>query len=152
MASPTQWMWVWISFGSWWWTGKPVSAVHGVAKSWTGLSDWTELNSELEEFVSNWSLVHKHSNLTHSFHKYQTPDTALLEKLFCNITSGLPRCGLVVKNWTANAGDAVLMPGEENGNPLQDSCLGNSMDRGAWRATVHGVTRVGLDLETKKQQ
>ena len=32
-------------------------------------------------------------------------------------------------------------PGEGNGNPLQSSCLGNPMDRGAWRATVHGVTK-----------
>ena len=32
-------------------------------------------------------------------------------------------------------------PGEGNGNPLQDSCLGNPMDRGAWQATVHGVTK-----------
>ena len=32
-------------------------------------------------------------------------------------------------------------PGEENGNPLQYSCLENSMDRGAWWATVHGVTK-----------
>ena len=32
-------------------------------------------------------------------------------------------------------------PGERNGNPLQYSCLGNPMDRGAWRATVHRVTK-----------
>ena len=32
-------------------------------------------------------------------------------------------------------------PGEENSNPLQYSCLGNSVDRGAWWATVHGVTK-----------
>ena len=32
-------------------------------------------------------------------------------------------------------------PGEGNGNPLQDSCLGNPMDRGAWRATVHEVAK-----------
>ena len=32
-------------------------------------------------------------------------------------------------------------PGEENGNPLQYSCLENSMDRRAWQATVHGVTK-----------
>ena len=30
-------------------------------------------------------------------------------------------------------------PGDGNGNPLQYSCLGNAMDRGAWGATVHGV-------------
>ena len=32
-------------------------------------------------------------------------------------------------------------PGIGNGNPLQYSCLGNPMDRGAWRATVHGVAK-----------
>ena len=47
----------------------------------------------------------------------------------------------------ANAGDADLIPGsgrssgEGNGNPLQYSCLGNPIDRGAWRATVHGVAK-----------
>ena len=40
-------------------------------------------------------------------------------------------------------------PGEENGNPLQYSCLENPMDRGAWWATVHGVARVRHDLVTK---
>ena len=55
---------------------------------------------------------------------------------------------LVVKNPPANAGDlreAVSIPesgrspGEGNGNPLQNSCLENLMDRGAWWVTVHGV-------------
>ena len=52
-------------------------------------------------------------------------------------TDGLPGC-LVVKNLPANAGDGGLIPGleispgEGNGNPLQYSCLGNYMDRGAW--------------------
>ena len=36
-------------------------------------------------------------------------------------------------------------PGEGNGNPLQYSCLENPLDRGSWRATVHGVARVGHD-------
>ena len=55
--------------------------------------------------------------------------------------------GLVVKNPLANAGDVGLLSGlgralgEGNGNPLQFSCLGNPMDRGAWWATVHGVER-----------
>ena len=40
-------------------------------------------------------------------------------------------------------------PGEGNGNPLQFSCMENPMARGAWQATVHGVARVGHDLETK---
>ena len=51
----------------------------------------------------------------------------------------------------ANAGDMGSIsglgrcPGEGNGNPLQYSCLGNPMDRGAWWAVVHGVARVGHD-------
>ena len=55
--------------------------------------------------------------------------------------------GLVVKNSPANAGDMGLIPGlgrspgEGNGNPLQYSCLGNLMDRGAWWATVHGAAK-----------
>ena len=43
-------------------------------------------------------------------------------------------------------------PGEGNGNSLQYSCLGNPIDKGAWRATVHGVTRVRRDLVAKQQQ
>jgi len=55
--------------------------------------------------------------------------------------------GSVVKNPPANAGEAGSIPGsgrspgEGNGNPLQYSCLENPMDRGAWWATVHGVTK-----------
>ena len=46
MASPTQWTWVWVNSGSWWWTGKPgMLQSMGVTKSWTWLSDWTELSS-----------------------------------------------------------------------------------------------------------
>ena len=61
----------------------------------------------------------------------------------------------VVKNPPANAGDLGLIPGSErsagegNGNPLQYSCLGNPMDRGDWRAIVHGVARVRHDIASK---
>ena len=55
--------------------------------------------------------------------------------------------GSAVKNLPANAGDTGSMPGsgrssgEGNGNPLEYSHLGTPMDRGAWRATVHGVAK-----------
>ena len=55
--------------------------------------------------------------------------------------------GSVAKNPPADAGDVDLIPGlgrspkEENGNPLQYSCLGNLMDRKVWQATIHGVTK-----------
>ena len=58
----------------------------------------------------------------------------------------------MVKNLPASEGDASSIPGSGrssgvgNGNPLQYSCLENSMDRGAWRATVYGVTRSRAQL------
>ena len=73
----------------------------------------------------------------------------------------------VVKNPSAKAGDTRDVgsvpglrrsPGEGNGNPLQYSCLENPMDRGAWQATVHRVTKIwtqqkeispGISLEGK---
>ena len=55
--------------------------------------------------------------------------------------------GLVDKESACSAGYlSERSPGEGNGNPLQYSCLENPMERGAWRTTVHGVTRVGHDL------
>ena len=59
----------------------------------------------------------------------------------------------MVKNLPANAGDTRDMgsipelgrsPGGGNGNPLQFSCLENSMDRGAWWAKIHGVAELDL--------
>ena len=51
---------------------------------------------------------------------------------------GIPG-GTVAKNPPTNAGAADV--GSIPGNPLQAFCLGNPMDREAWQATVHGVTR-----------
>ena len=59
------------------------------------------------------------------------------------------------KESSCNAGDPGLIPGsgrssgKGNGYPLQYSCLGNPMDRGAWWATVHVVIRVRHDLVTE---
>ena len=62
--------------------------------------------------------------------------------------------GSAVKKLPANAGDAGVIPGwgispgEGNSNSLQHSCLGNSMDKRAWQATVHGVEK---ELDTTEQ-
>ena len=56
----------------------------------------------------------------------------------------------VVKNPPANEEDVSWIPGSRrslgvgNGNPLQYSCLGNPMDRGTWRATVHGIEELDM--------
>ena len=64
---------------------------------------------------------------------------------------------LVIKNPPADAGSARDVglipglgrsPGKGNGNPLQYSCLENSMDRGAWWATVHGDAKSQTRLST----
>ena len=81
MASLTQWTWVWLNSGSWWWTGRP-----GVLQSWghksqTPLSDWTELvltivNSaamNIRMHVSSWIMIFRdgtagsYSNFIFSF-------------------------------------------------------------------------------------
>ena len=64
-------------------------------------------------------------------------------------------CGAVVKNPPANAGDVGDVgsipglgrsPGGGQGNPLKYSCLENPMDRGAWQAIVHRVTKSRTQL------
>ena len=63
---------------------------------------------------------------------------------------------LVGKESACNAGDLGLFlglgrsVGEENGNPLQYSCLKNPMDKGAWQATVHGVTKSDTQLSNEQ--
>ena len=67
-----------------------------------------------------------------------------------------PHCGLPgasdSKEFACNAGDLGLTPGsgrspgEGNDNLLQHSCLENPMDRGAWRATVHGAAKIWARL------
>ena len=69
---------------------------------------------------------------------------------------------LVVKNLPANAGDtrdtgsihgSGRFPGVGNGTPLQYSCQENSMERGAWQATIQrGHEKVGHNLATKQHQ
>ena len=69
---------------------------------------------------------------------------------------GAPQVALVVKNQPPDAGDMGSIPGlgrspgVANGNQLQYSCLENSMVRGVWRATVHGVakSRTQLSMHT----
>ena len=67
------------------------------------------------------------------------------------VCTGFP-CGSDSKESACNAGDPDLIPGmgrspgERNGNPLQYSCLENSMDRGVWLATVHGLAKTWTRL------
>ena len=82
-------------------------------------------------------------------------DLALRQKLQGNF-SGASQMALVVKNLPAKAGDTGASrsvpgsgrsPGVRNDNPLQYSCLGNPLDRGAWWATVHRVAKSQTQLK-----
>ena len=68
------------------------------------------------------------------------------------ITFAYDSSGSDGKESAYNAGDPGLIPGsgrspgEGNGNPLQYSCLENPMDRGAWPATIHGISKSRTQL------
>ena len=76
-------------------------------------------------------------------------------RFYITYSKGIASHSSVSKESACNAGDrgliprSVRSPGEGNGNPLQYSCLENSMDRGSWQATVYGLTRVRHSLATK---
>ena len=69
MASPSQWTWVWVNCGSWWWTGRPgmLQSMNGVAKSQTQLSNWTELN-----YLLNNNIINQRDCLNNHSRKTQT--------------------------------------------------------------------------------
>ena len=124
--------------GAWW------AAVHGVAESWTRISDFT--------FTFHFHALEQEMATHSSVLAWRIPGTVE--------PGGLPSMGShrVGHDWsdlaaassssnTIDTGDTGSVPGsgrypgEENGNPLQYSCLENPMDRGAWWATVHGVAK-----------
>ena len=80
-----------------------------------------------------------------SFHSYELDYSWCWEFWYSQSIRGFPG-GSDGKESASNVGDLGSIPGsgrprgEGNGNPLQYSCLENSMDRGAWRAIVHGDT------------
>ena len=81
---------------------------------------------------------------------YPKKTKTLAKKIYSSLCS----LAQTLKNLLANAGEPGSIsglgrsPGEGNGNQPQYSCLENPMDRGAWRATVHGLQRVRHDRET----
>ena len=93
------------------------AVIHGVAKSRTRLSDWTE-----------------------TYRKRAS--------LIVQLVKNLP----VMQETQVQFLVWEDSPGAGNGNPFQYSCLENSMDREAWKATVHEVARIGHDLVTKERE
>ena len=77
---------------------------------------------------------------------YASSTPTSLSSLAYSVTTDTARCSSDGKETACNPGDQGLIPGlgrslEGNSNPLQYSCLENSMDKGAWWATIHRVTK-----------
>ena len=91
-------------------------------------------------FVTPWTAAHQPSwSITNSQSLLKLLSIKSVMKISI-LFSGLPwsscQCSRLGFNpWLGRS------PGEENGNPLQYSCLGDSMDRGAWWATIHGMAK-----------
>ena len=104
-----------------------MATVHSVAKSQTGLKDLAGMYTAKERNPGN-----HHSSL---------PPLTFFPFPFLSLVAQM------VKASACNVGDPGSIPGsgrspgEGNGNPLQYSCLENSMDGGAWWATAHGVAK-----------
>ena len=161
MASLTQWTWVWGSSGKWWWTGRP-----GVLQSMGSLY--------FSPFFLLPRWVYLPPVLRHASPPRRQGSTGWLSSLPSSLVLTCPRLlsplranpgwtgrlssgGSLVKNPPASAGDprdSSLIPGlgrspgEGNAYPLQYSCLENPIDREAWRATVHEVSRSRTWLST----
>ena len=133
--------------GAWWVT------VHRVTKSWT----WLDMTS----ICSLMKIWKTRNNLKTHYRNVLEPCESRIMCRYLEYVENtqlyeLPRW-LSSKQSACNAGDLGSIrgsgryPGKWHSNPLQYSCLGNPMDRGAWWATVHGVlNRVGHDLATKR--
>ena len=145
MASPTGWIWVWASSRSWWWTGKP-----GELQSMGSQRvrhDWaTELNWN-NTYSQGGSCIHKGCHPS-----FFSPCLHLLSKHLFRRSYWLSgkesacqcRRHRLIPGWERS-------PGEGNGKLFQYSCLGNPMDTGAWRATIHRVAKSQTDWVTKQQ-
>ena len=88
------------------------------------------LLSHVQLFATPWTVVYQ-APLSMEFNPRIKPRSPALQQILYHPCS-IPR--------------SRRSPGEGNGNPLQDSCQKNSMDRGAWQATVHGVAKSRTQL------
>ena len=162
MAGWHHWLhgcWVWVNSRSWWWTGRPgvlrFMGSQRVGHDWATELNWTE------HVKGGYSLV---AQLVKNPPAMQEIPVRFLSQQDPPEKGRLPAPGVigfpgdsVSKESTCNAGDLGLIPGlgrscgGGHDNPLQYSCLENSMDRGAWWATVHRVTKNWTQLSDKAQ-
>ena len=145
MVSLTQWTWVWVDWGSWWWTGRPgvlwFMGSQRVRHDWVTELNWTEDRKLL--FINLWYLFILTNESWMSTYLWEIQDNL---KLWISKADGASLVAQTVKNLPAVLEPGIIpglgrSPGKGNDYPLHYFCLENPMDRGVWQATVHGVSR-----------
>ena len=130
------------------------SSVHGTFQA--GILEWVAISfSRVSSQPRYWPCISYVSWIAGRFfpHEAIREDFVFFYYLSFNPFLGLPWC-LDGKESSCKAGDPGLIPGfrrfprEGHGNPLQCFCLENPVDRGAWIATTHGVTKNQTRLNT----
>ena len=115
------------------------AAIHGVAKSRTQLSDWTELNLPLANaetyiFLGGWVDLEKEAISSITVYFYLC--------IYLNFPGGSDgKASAYIEGDLDSVPGSGRFPGEGNVNPLQYSFLENPMDGGTWQATVYGVAK-----------
>ena len=133
MASPTEWTWLWINFGSWWWTGKPGMLQFMGLQSRTWLSDWTELNwstyymSITEVSISIYYFIYDMLRTI-----LGSPGGASVKEPTCQWRRH-KKCGF------------RKIPWRKAWQPTLVFLTGGSHRGGAWWATVHRISKVRYD-------
>ena len=176
MASPTQWTWVWVNSGSWWWTRRP-GVLWFIGSQRVGHNLETELNwlkrQPREHFHPLWTMwgckgklkVCNLEKRPHLFMLASKPWISSLQKWKIHVCSYKLPVTLAGFPWWLGAKEHTCqcrrckrsgfhpwvgkIPWEGDDNWLQYSCLENPLDRGAWQDTVHQVAIVGNLLTTQ---
>ena len=113
--------------------------------------NWTELDCSMPGFPVFHCLLEFAQTYVHWVH-WVSDAISVGKESACNVGDH-PQCRRPgFDPWVGKIPASGRSPGEGNGNPLQYPCLGNLMDRGAWWAIVHSVTRVGHNLVTERKQ
>ena len=87
MASSTQWTWVWVDSGSWWWTREAwCAAIHGAIKSQTRLNNWTELNKHKKLITITRCYQNQNKMATHiHYYVYKEENVLVRIQRNCNL-------------------------------------------------------------------
>ena len=119
----------------------PGCSVHEILQA--RILEWVAMpSSRGSSWPNDWTHVSCISCIADRFFTTEPPRCSTCTLLYTQL--GFPS-GSAVENLPAMEEGSIAgsgrSPGEGNGNPLQYSCLENLMDRGAWQATIHGVTK-----------